>query len=142
MIFWVFEHRGFTVVLVNARDAELVPGRIDRCEAMLNGRNRPHEYGLLRASFRPEARIVALRDYLRQRKRLLDHAASHIQHMQKALMQINLQLHHVVSDITGATGMRIIRAFVAGPLQPVALAAARSALQSVRWGDQQGAYRQ
>src|SRR5580693_9716526 len=86
---------------------------------------RLHEYGLLRASFRPERRIAALRDYLRQRERLLDYAASHIQHMQKALMQMNLQLHHVVSDITGATGMRIIRAFVAGERNPVTLAALR-----------------
>jgi hypothetical protein len=86
---------------------------------------RLHEYGLLRASFRPERRIAALRDYLRQRERLLDYAASHIQHMQKALMQMNLQLHHVVSDITGATGMRIIRAVVAGERNPVTLAALR-----------------
>ncbi len=86
---------------------------------------RLHEYGLLRASFRPERRIAALRDYLRQRERLLDYAASHIQHMQKALMQMNLQLHHVVSDITGATGMRIIRAVVAGERNPVTLAVLR-----------------
>jgi transposase len=86
---------------------------------------RLHEYGLLRASFRPVRRIAALRDYLRQRERLLDYAASHIQHMQKALMQMNLQPHHVVSDITGATGMRIIRAVVAGERNPVTLAALR-----------------
>jgi transposase len=79
----------------------------------------------LRASFRPEHRIAALRDYLRQRERLLDFAASHIRHMQKALMQMNLQLHHVVSDITGATGTRIIRTFVAGERNPVTLAALR-----------------
>jgi hypothetical protein len=89
---------------------------------------RLHEYGLLRSSFRPERRIAALRDYLRQRERLLEYAASHIQHMQKALMQMNLQLHHVVSDITGATGMRIIRAFVAGERDPVRLAALRASV--------------
>ena len=61
-------------------------------------------YGLLRASFQPKGEIAALRAYLRQRERLLDYAAAHIQHMQKALMQMNLQLHHVVSDITGVTG--------------------------------------
>jgi len=68
---------------------------------------RLHEYGLLRASFRRDAGIAALRDYLRQRERLLDCAAAHIQHMQKALTQMNLQLHvtqrrvpdHVVTDI-------------------------------------------
>src|SRR4249919_2908713 len=108
-----------TVVLVNARDAKHVPGRkSDVTDAQWV--QRLHEYGLLRASFRPERRIAALRDYLRQRERLLDYAASHIQHMQKALMQMNLQLHHVVSDITGATGMRI-----AGERNPVTLAALR-----------------
>jgi hypothetical protein len=66
---------------------------------------------LLRASFRPQAELAALRAYLRQRDRLLDYAAAHIQ---KALMQMNLQLHHIVSDITGVTGMSIIRAIVAG----------------------------
>jgi len=123
-VFEILEQRGFTVVLVNARDAKHVPGRkTDVTDAQWL--QRLHEYGLLRASFRPEHRIAALRDYLRQRERLLDYAASHIQHMQKALMQMNLQLHHVVSDITGATGMRIIRAFVAGERNPVTLAALR-----------------
>ena len=72
-----------------------------------------------------QGEIAALRAYLRQRERLLDYAASHIQHMQKALTQMNLQLHHVVSDITGATGMRIIRAIVAGERDPDALASYR-----------------
>jgi transposase len=63
-----------------------------------------------------------LRAYLRQRERLLDHAAAHIQHLQKALTQMNLQPHHVVSDVTGATGMRIIRAIVAGERDPNELA--------------------
>jgi hypothetical protein len=65
---------------------------------------RLHSYGLLRASFRPKGQIVELRAYVRQRERLLEYAASHIQHMQKALTEMNLQLHHVVADITGATG--------------------------------------
>jgi transposase len=86
---------------------------------------RLHEYGLLRASFHPEAGIAALRDYLRQRERLLDYAASHIQHMQKALTQMNLQLHHVVADITGASGLGIIRAIVGGERDPAVLAALR-----------------
>jgi transposase len=123
-VFEILEQLGFTVVLVNARDVKHVPGRkTDVTDAQWL--QRLHEYGLLRASFRPERRIAALRDYLRQRERLLDYAASHIQHMQKALMQMNLQLHHVVSDITGATGMRIIRAVVAGERNPVTLAALR-----------------
>ena len=112
------------MVLVNARDAKHVPGRkTDVTDAQWL--QRLHESGLLRARFHPERRIAALRDYLRQRERLLDYAASHIQRMQKALMQMNLQLHYVVSDITGATGMRIIRAVLAGERDPVALAAMR-----------------
>src|SRR5271166_669087 len=86
---------------------------------------RLHEYGLLRASFRPKGELAALRAYLRQRERLLDYSASHIQHMQKALMQMNVQLHHVVTDVTGETGMRIIRAVVAGERDPAVLATHR-----------------
>src|SRR4051812_4156046 len=78
----VLEQRGFAAVLVNARDAKHVPGRkTDVSDA--EWLRRLHEYGLLRASFHPEAGIAALRDYLRQRERLLDYAASHIQHMRK-----------------------------------------------------------
>jgi transposase len=111
--FEVLDQRGFEVVLVNARDAKHVPGRkTDVSDAQWL--RQLHEYGLLRASFRPKGKLAALRAYLRQRERLLDYAASHIQHMQKALMQMNVQLHHIVSDITGATGMRIIRGIVAG----------------------------
>ncbi len=83
------------------------------------------EYGLLRASFRLKGEVAVLRAYLRQRERLLDYAGSHIQHMQKALTQMNLQLHHVVTDITGTTGMAIIRAIVAGERDPAVLAAHR-----------------
>src|ERR671916_2955339 len=120
----VLEQRGFAVVLVNARDAKHVPGRkTDVSDAQWL--QRLHEHGLLRASFRPKGEVTALRAYLRQRERLLDYAASHIQHMQKALMQMNVQLHHVVADITGATGMRIIRAIVAGERDPGVLAANR-----------------
>ncbi len=102
-VFEILEQRGFAVALVNARDAKHVPGRkTDVTDAQWL--QRLHEHGLLRASFRPQRRITALRDYLRQRERLLDYASSHIQHMQKALMQMNLQLHHVVSDIAGRVG--------------------------------------
>ena len=106
-IFELLEERGIEVFLVNARDAKHVPGRkTDVSDAQWL--QRLHSYGLLKASFRPKGEIIELRAYLRQRERLLDYAASHIQHMQKALTEMNLQLHHVVSDITGATGMRII----------------------------------
>jgi transposase len=105
--------------LVNARDVRHVPGRktdVNDAQWQL------HQHGLLRGSLRPRAGVVRLRAYLRHRERLVDYAASHVQHMQKALMQMNVQLHHVVSDITGATGMRIIRAIVAGIQAPQKLA--------------------
>lgn len=122
--FEILEQRGFDVVLVNARDARHVPGRkTDVSDAQWL--QRLHAYGLLRGSFRPRGEIVALRAYLRQRERLLDYAASHIQHMQKALSLMNLQLHLVVTDITGATGMRIIRAILGGERDPTILAGFR-----------------
>ena len=123
-VFEILEQRGFEVMVVNARDAKHVPGRkTDVSDA--EWLQRLHEYGLLRPSFRPQAEIAGLRAYLRQRERLLDYAAAHIQHMQKALMQMNLQLHHVVSDITGVTGMAIVRAIVAGERDPAVLASHR-----------------
>ena len=112
-IFEILEQKGFDVQLVNARDAKHVPGRkTDVSDA--EWLQRLHEHGLLRGSFQPKGEVKALRSYLRQRERLLDSAATYIQHMQKALTQMNVQLHHVVSDITGVTGMRIVRAIVAG----------------------------
>jgi len=140
-IYWVpafeiLEARGLEVVLVNARDAKNVPGRkTDVNDAQWI--QQLHTYGLLRASFRPGASIVALRAYLRHRERMLEYAASHVQHMQKALMQMNLQLHHVVSDITGVTGMRILRAIVGGERDPETLAAFRdvrckSSIETIR----------
>ncbi len=128
-IYWVplfelLEGRGLNVVLVNARDAKNVPGRkTDVNDAQWI--QQLHSYGLLRASFRPSAAIVALRAYLRHRERMLEYAAAHVQHMQKALMQMNLQLHHVVSDITGVTGMKILRAILAGERDTDVLAAHR-----------------
>jgi transposase len=123
-VFEVLDQRGFEVLLVNARDAKHVPGRkTDVSDAQWL--QRLHTYGLLRGSFQPKGEIAVLRAYLRHRERLLDYAASHIQHMQKALMQMNLQIHHVISDITGATGMRIIRAMVDGERDPAALATLR-----------------
>ena len=123
-IYEILEQRGFDVMVVNARDAKHVPGRkTDVSDAQWL--QRLHEYGLLRASFRPKGELAALRAYLRQRERLLDYAASHIQHMQKSLMQMNVQLHHVVTDMTGTTGMRIIRAIVEGERDPMTLASHR-----------------
>src|ERR1700677_4138458 len=128
-VYWIpayeiLEQCGFEVILVNARYAKNVHGRkTDVSDAAWL--RQLHSYGLLRGSFRPDAEIAGLRAYLRQRERLVEYAAAHIQHMQKALMEMNLQLHHVVSDITGATGMRIIRAIVAGERRPDVLATYR-----------------
>ncbi len=122
--FEIREQHGFEVILVNARYAKNAPGRkTDVSDA--GWLRQLHSYGLLRGSFRPEPEIATLRAYLRQRERLVEYAAAHIQHMQKALMEMNLQLHHVVSDITGVTGMRIIRALVAGERDPEILASYR-----------------
>ena len=123
-IFELLDARGFTVFLVNARDAKHVPGRkTDVSDAQWL--QRLHSYGLLRASFRPKGQIAELRAYVRQRERLLEYAASHIQHMQKALTEMNFRLRHVVADITGATGLRIIRAILAGEHDPKVLARLR-----------------
>lgn len=123
-VFEILEDRGIDVILANARDAKAVPGRkTDVNDAQWL--QRLHSYGLLRASFRPGREIAALRSYLRLRERHLDYGAAHIQHMQKALTYMNLQLHHVVSDITGITGMRIIRAIIAGERNPDVLASLR-----------------
>jgi len=123
-LFEVLEARGLEVLLVNARHVKQVPGRkTDVNDAQWI--QQLHQYGLLRGSFRPAKEVAALRAYLRHRERLLAYAAAHIQHMQKALMQMNLQLHHVLSDITGVTGMAIIRAIVAGNHDPAQLATLR-----------------
>jgi transposase len=122
-VFEILEARGIEVLLVNARHVKNVPGRkTDVNDAQWL--QQLHQHGLLRGSFPPAQAWAALRAYLR-RECLLAYAAAHIQHMQKALMQMNLQLHHVVADITGVTGMRIMRAIVAGTHDPAALAAYR-----------------
>ena len=123
-VFEVLESKGVDVILANAREARTVPGR----KSDVNDAQwlqRLHACGLLRASFRPGREIAALRVYLRTRERHLDYSAAHIQHMQKALTFMNLQLHHVISDITGTTGMKIVRAIVAGERDPIVLAALR-----------------
>ena len=123
-IFEILESEGFEVILVNARDVKQVPGRkTDYNDAQWL--QKLHQFGLLRASFRPSEHIASLRAYMRHRERLVEYAAAHIQHMQKALMQMNLQLHHVVRDITGVTGMRIIRAIIRGERNAAGLATYR-----------------
>jgi transposase len=81
-----------------------------------------HTFGLLRGSFRPDAPIAALRSLTRHRDQLVEAAASYIQRMQKALVLMNLQLHNVISDVTGVTGIAILRDIVAGETDPTALA--------------------
>lgn len=119
-VYEILEQRGIEAVLANARDTRSVPGRkSDVHDAQWI--QRLHACGLLRASFRPDSLIVELRSYLRIRERLLDYAAAHIQHMQKALTYMNVQLNLVVTDISGVTGMRIVRAIVDGERNPVTL---------------------
>src|SRR2546422_9082812 len=119
--FEVLEAHGFEVLLVNARHVKNVPGRkTDVTDAQWL--QQLHQHGLLRGSFRPRDGVVRLRAYLRHRERLVDYAAASIQQMQKALMQMNVQIHHVVSDVTGVTGMRIIQAIVSGIQAPETLA--------------------
>jgi transposase len=119
-VFEILEARGFEVLLVNARNVKNVPGRkTDVNDAQWL--QQLHEHGLLRGSFRPRDGVARLRALLRHRERIVEYAASHIQHMQKALMQMNVQLHHVVSDITGVTGMKIIRSILDGIRDPKVL---------------------
>ena len=123
-VYEILEARGLKVYVVNARHVKNVPGRksdIQDCQ-WLQGL---HSVGLFRGSFRPAGEIVALRAYLRQRATLIEYRAAHIQHMQKALQQMNVQLTQVVSDITGVTGLTILRAIVAGRHDPQQLAALR-----------------
>ncbi|HFH2883971.1 hypothetical protein ABFY64_25875 [Pseudomonas aeruginosa] len=119
-------------MLANAREARAVPGRkTDVNDAQWI--QHLHACGLLRASFHPDREIAALRSYLCLRERHLDYAAAHIQHMQKALTHMNLQLHHVVADITGATGMRIIRAIVATARDSRTRSTSMSVPCSINW---------
>jgi transposase len=120
-IYEILEARGFEVYLVNARHLSNVTGKktdILDCQWI----QQLHTYGLLRASFRPEEDIVALRSYTRHRDNLIGDRATHIQRMQKALSLMNIQLNNVIRDITGQTGLKIIRDIVAGQHDPVKLA--------------------
>jgi transposase len=125
-VYWVplyeiLESRGFQVCLVNARHLKNVSGRktdVLDCQWI----QQLHTYGLLKPSFRPPEQIVAIRSMVRQREMLVGYRSAHIQHMQKALTQMNLRLTNVLSDITGVTGMKIIRAILAGERNPSVLA--------------------
>ena len=128
-VYWIplyelLESRGFEVRLVDARHVKNVSGRktdVLDCQWL----QQLHTFGLLSGAFRPDEQVCGLRAYLRQRSMLIQQAASHIQHMQKSLSQMNLQLHNVISDITGDTGMRVIRAIASGERNPKLLASYR-----------------
>jgi len=112
-VFQVLESYGFDVILVNARHVKNVPGRktdVQDCQWL----QYLHSVGLLRGSFRPAQDICAIRSLLRHRDTMVKSAASHVQHIQKALTQMNFQIHNVISDIVGVTGLSIIDAIVAG----------------------------
>ena len=120
-VFELLERRGFEVKLVDARHVKNVSGRksdVLDCQWI----QQLHTYGLLAGAFRPSDEVCVLRSYLRQREMLRQTASMHIQHMQKALQQMNLLLHNVVSDITGVTGMKIMKAILAGERDPRVLA--------------------
>jgi transposase len=120
-LFEVLDRRGFEVKLVDARHVKNVSGRksdVLDCQWI----QQLHTYGLLSGAFRPSDELCVLRSYLRQKEMLTQSASMHVQHMQKAMQQMNLLLHNVVSDITGITGMKIIKAILSGERNPEVLA--------------------
>jgi len=120
-IFQILEARGFEVFLVNAQCLKNVTGKktdILDCQWI----QQLHTYGLLHASFRPDEQVCVLRSLVRHREMLLHYRASHIQHMQKALQQMNLKLTSVLTNIAGTTGLRMIRDLVNGVRDPQQLA--------------------
>lgn len=128
-VYWIplfeeLEQQGFECLLISSRSLRRVPGRKSDIQDS-QWIQTLHSYGLLESSFRPQAELVALRSMLRHRGQLLEHRAPHIQHMQKALLQMNVQLSQALSDVTGETGLTIIRAIVAGERDPQKLAAMR-----------------
>jgi len=123
-VYEVLEAAGLEVVLVNARMLHNVPGRktdVQDCQWL----QRLHSCGLLRGSFRPRDAVCRLRALQRQRANLIEQRSRFVQWMQKALDQMNVRVHRAVSDLTGQTGMAIVRAIVAGERDPLRLAALR-----------------
>jgi transposase len=123
-VFQVLETCGIAVCLANAHHVQNVPGRktdVSDCQWL----QYLHEVGLLNASFRPPDEICAVRTLLRHRSTLVAQAATHIQHMQKALTQMNVRLQHVLSDLSGASGLAIIDAILEGERNPARLAKLR-----------------
>lgn len=125
-LFELLDARGFTVLLVNARHVKNVSGRksdVLDCQWL----QQLMTYGLLSGAFRPADGVCALRALSRQREMLLRSQGRHVQHMQKALTQMNIQLANVISDVVGETGQKILRAIIAGERDGHALAAMKNA---------------
>lgn len=128
-VYWIplyeyLQTRGFDVRLVDPRKLKSVPGRksdVSDCQWL----QRLHTYGLLAAAFRPDEQTCVLRAYMRQRAMLVESGAQQIQHMQKALTQMNVKLEKVLADITGLTGLAIIDAILGGDRDPLQLAKLR-----------------
>jgi transposase len=128
-VYWIpayeiLDRRGLAPCLVNARHMKNVPGRRTdwhECQWI----QFLHSVGLLRAAFRPEDQVCAVRAILRHRQQLVEMAAQHVQHMHKSLTQMNLQIQHVISDMTGTTGLAILDAILAGERNPAELAKLR-----------------
>lgn len=124
-LFELLETRGFTVLLVNARHVKNVSGRksdVLDCQWL----QQLMTYGLLQGAFRPTDAVCVLRSMWRQRAMLLRGQGRQVQHMQKALTQMNIQLTNVISDVAGETGQKILRAIVAGERNGYVLAAMKN----------------
>jgi transposase len=123
-VYDVLEQHGIQPCLVNPRNMKNVPGKrtdFHECQWI----QHLHAMGLLHASFRPDGEVCAVRSLMRHRNDLVDMASQHVQHMHKALTQMNVQFQHVISDITGLTGLAIVDAIVAGERDPGVLAKLR-----------------
>lgn len=121
-LFQILEAAGLEVCLVNARHCKNLPGRkidVQDCQWL----QYLHAVGLLRGSFRPADQVCAVRTILRHRDALVRGAGRCVSHLHKALTQMNVQLHHVISDLTGVTGQAILHALLAGERDPQTLAA-------------------
>src|SRR5437870_12528429 len=124
-VFDILESAGLEVYLVNSRDTKNLPGRksdVQESQWLM----KLHTYGLLRNSFRPSQQIRTMRTYWRQRNDLVRAAGRHIQRMQKALTQMNIQLANVLSDVSGMTGQAIVKAILAVERDPYQLASLRN----------------
>ena len=120
----VLEQHGIRPCLVNPRNMKNVPGKrtdFHECQWI----QYLHSMGLLHAAFRPDQEVCSVRSLMRHRNDLVEMASQHVQHMQKALTQMNVQFHHVISDITGLTGLAILDAIVGGERDSVVLARLR-----------------